>query len=568
MNILLKNRYFLKQKITDKFCIFLLFIFIFKFNIANANSIHLGMKINYNTAMSHVEKDDLKTVDILYSFSQKFPNANLLISGHTDTVGSYKINVELSKSRAEILKRLLVQRGMPRNRIETKWFSYNAPIASNKTSIGRRKNRRSVATFLNLSIEQSNELALLAKSSDHLYVIESENKKVEKHVKNIFRVNSKINNDKSDPNPIKAMEDTSLNKVSTREAASLFQGTTDDESSTYQIANDEDLFLDQIPTDKGTILNKTTINAEPSQYQITTDEDAFLNKIKRTEESSLNQITKDNDAALNNTSTNEETKVANNENIKKPKKEKTEERKPANNTTNSNDIKFKKNKVFNKIKKTSENNRYYVSSSLLNNVLTSTRQNFKAIWITDLNYSLSAGYQYKFNKKLWLGLTGSYTFQKYIPENNIIYNWDNKTPNLVKLAFVSDYNLNPKWSFGFDLNYNDENLISTSGLNIFLNKVSMYGFTGRSAYKFYDNERASSRLKLSVENLIFGNGDLEPKGSLGLHIGIDYVFKKILKEQDLFFGLNYGLRNFQTIQNNQHEEYIGLEIQLRNKKYF
>ena len=62
--------------------------------------------------------------------------------GHTDSIGSDAYNQKLSVRRAESVKAYLVTRGVEPNRIYTEGKGEKQPVASNKTSDGRQKNRR------------------------------------------------------------------------------------------------------------------------------------------------------------------------------------------------------------------------------------------------------------------------------------------------------------------------------------------------------------------------------------------------------------------------------------------
>jgi OOP family OmpA-OmpF porin len=69
-------------------------------------------------------------------------NFSLKLAGHTDNTGSMKLNLALSKDRAESVKAYLVSQGANASRIEATGYGPNQPIASNKTAAGRQKNRR------------------------------------------------------------------------------------------------------------------------------------------------------------------------------------------------------------------------------------------------------------------------------------------------------------------------------------------------------------------------------------------------------------------------------------------
>jgi OOP family OmpA-OmpF porin len=62
--------------------------------------------------------------------------------GHTDSVGSEAYNQKLSLRRAEAVKAYLVSKGIEANRVYTEGKGTKQPVADNKTTEGRAKNRR------------------------------------------------------------------------------------------------------------------------------------------------------------------------------------------------------------------------------------------------------------------------------------------------------------------------------------------------------------------------------------------------------------------------------------------
>ncbi len=78
----------------------------------------------------------------------RYPGSEVLIVGHTDSVGSDSYNMQLSQQRADAARAFLVQQGIPSNRIRTAGRGETEPIASNETEAGRSQNRRvEVAIF-------------------------------------------------------------------------------------------------------------------------------------------------------------------------------------------------------------------------------------------------------------------------------------------------------------------------------------------------------------------------------------------------------------------------------------
>lgn len=81
--------------------------------------------------------------------ARSYPNAPLLIEGHTDGKGTHAYNMKLSENRAESVKTWLVQNAsIAGSRITTKGWGETKPIAPNRKPDGsddpegRQKNRR------------------------------------------------------------------------------------------------------------------------------------------------------------------------------------------------------------------------------------------------------------------------------------------------------------------------------------------------------------------------------------------------------------------------------------------
>ncbi len=70
-------------------------------------------------------------------------NLEVIIAvGHTDSVGSDAYNQKLSVKRSDAVKAYLVSKGIEKNRVDTEGKGEKQPVAVNKTSAGRSKNRR------------------------------------------------------------------------------------------------------------------------------------------------------------------------------------------------------------------------------------------------------------------------------------------------------------------------------------------------------------------------------------------------------------------------------------------
>jgi outer membrane protein OmpA-like peptidoglycan-associated protein len=73
---------------------------------------------------------------------QQFPDTEVLIIGHTDSVGSAQYNQGLSERRASSAANILSSYGIQRARVRTMGRGLTEPIADNDTEWGRQQNRR------------------------------------------------------------------------------------------------------------------------------------------------------------------------------------------------------------------------------------------------------------------------------------------------------------------------------------------------------------------------------------------------------------------------------------------
>lgn len=73
---------------------------------------------------------------------EEFPNTDVLVVGHTDSIGTAEYNQRLSDRRAESAGSYLVTQGVARSRIITEGRGESEPVASNATEAGRQENRR------------------------------------------------------------------------------------------------------------------------------------------------------------------------------------------------------------------------------------------------------------------------------------------------------------------------------------------------------------------------------------------------------------------------------------------
>jgi outer membrane protein OmpA-like peptidoglycan-associated protein len=72
----------------------------------------------------------------------QFPDHQIAVEGHTDSVGSEVTNQALSEQRAASVRAALIAEGLDPARVTAVGFGQNRPIADNATAAGRAQNRR------------------------------------------------------------------------------------------------------------------------------------------------------------------------------------------------------------------------------------------------------------------------------------------------------------------------------------------------------------------------------------------------------------------------------------------
>jgi outer membrane protein OmpA-like peptidoglycan-associated protein len=98
--------------------------------------------IHFDTDKDTIKPGSRPTLDRAAEIMKKYPKLDVEISGHTDSKGTYRHNMDLSRRRAESVKRYMVEQGIKQDRLSTRGAGPNEPIDTNETEAGRAKNRR------------------------------------------------------------------------------------------------------------------------------------------------------------------------------------------------------------------------------------------------------------------------------------------------------------------------------------------------------------------------------------------------------------------------------------------
>ncbi|WP_116813136.1 OmpA family protein [Steroidobacter cummioxidans] len=87
-------------------------------------------------------------LDRLVADLKKYPQLEIELQGHTDSVGSDQYNQRLSQQRANAVRTYLLNRGIRASQVVARGYGESQPISDNSTAAGRAQNRRVVMHVL------------------------------------------------------------------------------------------------------------------------------------------------------------------------------------------------------------------------------------------------------------------------------------------------------------------------------------------------------------------------------------------------------------------------------------
>jgi OOP family OmpA-OmpF porin len=79
---------------------------------------------------------------------KKYPELQIELQGHTDSVGADKYNLNLSQRRADAVRSYLLSQGVSPAQVVARGYGESQPVADNSTAEGRAQNRRVVMKVL------------------------------------------------------------------------------------------------------------------------------------------------------------------------------------------------------------------------------------------------------------------------------------------------------------------------------------------------------------------------------------------------------------------------------------
>ena len=104
----------------------------------------INLKIEFASGSALItEKTEVQIAEIAKALqSQKLAGEKIVITGHTDNVGSAEGNFRLSRQRAQAVEKALLNSGIAKSRLSARGLGESAPLADNLSAAGRSRNRR------------------------------------------------------------------------------------------------------------------------------------------------------------------------------------------------------------------------------------------------------------------------------------------------------------------------------------------------------------------------------------------------------------------------------------------
>lgn len=108
------------------------------------NNIYLRMVgLSFDVGQSVLKPQNYGLLTKALGAIKVFPDSRVIVEGHTDSQGSDKLNLKLSRERAEVVREYIVANmDMAPERSSSEGYGKTRPIANNETAEGRAMNRR------------------------------------------------------------------------------------------------------------------------------------------------------------------------------------------------------------------------------------------------------------------------------------------------------------------------------------------------------------------------------------------------------------------------------------------
>ncbi|MEY4547049.1 MAG: hypothetical protein RL685_3244 [Pseudomonadota bacterium] len=116
----------------------------------SSTQIELKQTVQFARNKANIEPESMFLMDQVAEILKAHPELErVVVEGHSDDLGSRRVNLRVSLGRAESVVQALIERGIARQRLEARGIGPDRPLVANDSDEGRERNRR-----VELHIEQ------------------------------------------------------------------------------------------------------------------------------------------------------------------------------------------------------------------------------------------------------------------------------------------------------------------------------------------------------------------------------------------------------------------------------
>lgn len=98
--------------------------------------------ILFDTDKADLKPEATKPLGEIVKLMLQYPDLSIEIQGHTDDQGTAEHNLDLSRRRADTVRRYILLFGVDETRLVSEGYGFTRPVAPNDSEEGRAKNRR------------------------------------------------------------------------------------------------------------------------------------------------------------------------------------------------------------------------------------------------------------------------------------------------------------------------------------------------------------------------------------------------------------------------------------------
>jgi OOP family OmpA-OmpF porin len=98
--------------------------------------------LNFDQGKAAINPKSFPGLDEIVAMMKENTNMVIQLEGHTDSAGDAGANKKISEERVEVVKKYLVAKGIPKDRVKTKAFGGTQPLSGDRSPKAQSLNRR------------------------------------------------------------------------------------------------------------------------------------------------------------------------------------------------------------------------------------------------------------------------------------------------------------------------------------------------------------------------------------------------------------------------------------------